>query len=342
MNIGILGFAHGHVYCYLERWRDNADMGVDVTAGWDHDEARLSGAVKHYGIQAHSTAEALLSDGVDAVVVAAETSLHAELVEKAAQSGKSIILQKPMSLTMAEADRIVKAVNDHNVPFTMAWQMRVDPQNLKIRELIESGRFGRLFMVRRRHGLGVNLDPGFADSWHLNPEYNRDIWADDAAHPIDFMYWLFGKPRTVWAEMATFHNPKAPNDNGIAVFRYEDGPLAVVSCSFTCHAGENTTEVIAENGVIIQNCGDAPSAGNKPPGAIALKWFLQDEGKWTVSDLPDVDGQGDRIADLAGPFADFLNGKRGPIATAEEGRDALGMVLACYESQESGKRIKMS
>ena len=64
--------------------------------------------------------------------------------------------------------------------------------------------------------------------WHFNPELNRDIWADDAAHPIDFLQWLLGVPETVTAEVSSLLNPLAPNDNGIAIYRYADGMLAEV------------------------------------------------------------------------------------------------------------------
>ena len=74
----------------------------------------------------------LLADpGIEAVVVAAETSLHASLVVAAA-AGKKIVLQKPMALTLAEGERIVSAVERAGVPFTLAWQMRVDPQNVQM------------------------------------------------------------------------------------------------------------------------------------------------------------------------------------------------------------------
>ena len=118
-------------------------MGVNVIAGWDHDAARLEQAVANHGVQPYADVDALLAnDDVQAVIVAAETSLHADLVEKAADAGKAIVLQKPMALTLPEADRIVEAVERNGVPFTMAWQMRVDPQNVKMKELIDSGALG--------------------------------------------------------------------------------------------------------------------------------------------------------------------------------------------------------
>ena len=113
-----------------------------------------------------------------------------------------------------------------------------------------------------------------------------------------------------------------------------------MSCSFVAVAGENTLEVVCENGVIIGNYGDAPSSGVRPPGAPQLKWYLHGSG-WTISDLPEINNQGERIAGLSGPLAEFLHGKRPAIATAEEGRDVLGLVMACYESAEQGKRIEI-
>ncbi|MDH7570264.1 MAG: Gfo/Idh/MocA family oxidoreductase, partial [Armatimonadota bacterium] len=254
-KIGVLGFAHGHVGSYLHEWRAKPELGITVTAGWDHDATRLQAAAQAHALQPFSTVEDLLATDVTGVVIASETSLHAELVEQAATAGKSIVVQKPLALTMAEADRIVNAVKRAGVPFTVAWQMRVDPQNVKIKELIHSGELGKVFMVRRRHGLGMLLNPAFAESWHVNPRYNRDIWADDAAHPIDFIHWLLGVPETATAEIETLFDPRMPMDNGVVLYRYPGGPLAEVHCSFTCPAHENTTEVVAEKGTIIQNFG---------------------------------------------------------------------------------------
>ena len=72
------------------------------------------------------------------------------------------------------------------------------------------------------------------------PELNRDIWADDAAHAIDFIHWLLGVPESITAEVDSLCDPRVPKDNGIAMFRYPGGPLAEVFCSFTCVAAENT------------------------------------------------------------------------------------------------------
>ena len=179
-------------------------------------------------------------------------------------------------------------------------------------------------------------------TWHVQPHLNRDIFADDAAHAVDFLYWLFGMPESVTAEIGTLLNPKIPNDNGIAVFRYPNGQLAEVSCTFVAVAGENTLEILCENGMIVGNYGDLVACMiPRPPGGIQLKWYLRDENKWTISDLPDITHQGERIGGLAAPIAEFLHGQRPPIATAREGHDVLKMTLACLESSAEGRRVKI-
>ena len=78
VKVGILGFAHGHVNAYCNQWRERPELGIEVVAGWDHDAERLDQAVQNHGVNPHSKVAALLDDkDIQAVVVSAETSLHA-------------------------------------------------------------------------------------------------------------------------------------------------------------------------------------------------------------------------------------------------------------------------
>ena len=270
VNVGILGFAHGHVNAYCTQWMQNPEHQINLVAAWDHDAARLAKNAAAFDLLPYDSVDAFLAHpDLQAVVIASETSMHAELVERAAAAHKMIALQKPIALTMAEADRIVAAVEQHSVPFTLAWQMRVDPQNIAIKELMASGELGKTLYGRRRHGLPTQLWD-ISTMWHFDPALNRDIWADDSAHPIDFIQWLLGVPESVTAELTSNYIPEIPNVNGIVFFRYADGLLAEVSCSFSCLAAENTTEVIAEKGSIVQNYGDVPSC-NVPRPADVLR-----------------------------------------------------------------------
>lgn len=339
INLGILGFAHGHVGVYVDQWLKMPDAPVRVVAGWDHDRQRLSEACERFHLSSHGDPGDLLTHpNLDAVVIGAETSMHAELVEAAAAAGKAIILQKPLALTLEEGRRIVQAVHRHHVPFSLAWQMRVDPQNIEIKRLVKEGAIGRVYMVRRRHGLSTHVWPGFEDTWHVDRRLNRGMWADDASHAIDFLLWLLGEPVTVTAQIDTLRSEKVPDDHGIAIFRYADGAFAEVVSSFVCLAGENTTEIVGEDGVIIQNYGDGPSCQlPHPPGG--LKIVRKGEKDWTISAIPSPAAHSERIAALAPELLKFLRGERPPVCTAEEGLASLKMTLACYRSSELHRTI---
>jgi len=339
IRIGILGLAHGHVGMYCAQWKEMP--GVQLVAAYDHDASRLSAGCEQFGLASCASAGALCArSDVDAVVIGAETSLHADMVEVAANAKKQIVLQKPLSLSLEDADRIIRAVEQNDVPLTIAWQMRIEPQNLKMRELVQSGVLGKILMVRRRHCLSTHVWPGFENTWHVKPELNRGMWADDAAHAVDFLLWLCGKPTTVMAEIDTLVNAKVPDDNGIAIYRYPTGTMAEIVCSFTSLVGENTTEIVGEKGVVIQNFGDAPSANfARLNGAVGLKWMLKDDKQWTVSDIPSPSNHAQRISALAPVLLEFLRGERPSLCSAREGRDSLQMILASYESAKTGTRV---
>lgn len=345
MKIGILGLAHGHAQTYILRWKEHPELDIQVVRVWDHDQERLDDIAKTYDLEKGECPYCIVNDPeIEAVVIASETSKHAEYVEIAAEAGKKIVLQKPMALTIADADRIVNAVRKYNVPFTMAWQMRVDPQNIRMKELMESGKFGKIMQFQRRHNLGncLSLKDSPRSAWHITPEFNRDIWSDDSAHPIDLIHWLFGMPEFVSANTVTQFSTDLANDSGIAVFGYPDGMLAEVCCTFMCGGAEKTTEILGEKGYLTQSYGDAvTSRMPRAENAVGMKYYLKDENKWfDVEDLPSPPNQSVRIGGLAKPISEFLHGKRGPIATAEDARDTLRLVLATLLSSKEGRRVR--
>ena len=341
IKVGIIGFAHGHVFSFGGEWIAHPEYGVELVGGWDRDAARSADGCKKLGIRSFETLDEILSE-VSAVAVTSETSLHADYVEKAADAKKDIILYKPMALHMDEADRIVEAVRRNGVKFTMGWQSRTDPQNIRMKEIIQDGSLGKVCHYRRRHGLATHLWEGFENTWHTAPAFNRDIFADDSAHPIDMMQWMFGMPETVSCEMTTMVNPRVPNDNGVALFKYADGMIAEISCGFTTSASEITTEIYLTGGSIQQYYGDATSTAlPRPEGQPGLKWFKNGDPDWTESGIPSPKAHSERLKAQALPFARYLRGESGPVCTAEEGRDSLRLVLACYLSAREGKRVSV-
>ncbi|MBR4235236.1 MAG: Gfo/Idh/MocA family oxidoreductase [Clostridia bacterium] len=342
IKLGIIGLAHGHVYSIAGEWlRGGEKYGVLPVSYFEADDARCADAVKRLpGLVRESSVETLLQSDIKAVLITCETAYHAEMAEKAARAGKDIIMYKPMALTMSEADRIVRAVNENRVRFTLAWQMRCDAQNIRMKQICQSGELGDVYMFRRRHGLSVHTWQGFENTWHNDARLNRDIFADDSSHPIDLMHWIFGMPETVMCEMSTMHDDRVKNDNGAALFKYANGMIAEITLCFTTCAADPTTEIYLSEGTVIQRYGDAP--GTKlPQSGEGLRYYKNGDKDWTASAIPSPASQGERLAAQAGPLAAFLNGGA-PVCSAEEAKDSLRLVLSCYLSAREGRRVSVN
>ncbi|MCP4642924.1 MAG: Gfo/Idh/MocA family oxidoreductase, partial [bacterium] len=245
IGIGVLSFAHGHVGTYAHVMKDFDDVRL-ITA-YDDNETRGTGLCEAVGMKYTPHVEDVLNDPeVQAVMIGVETCHHAEMAVAAAQAGKHILLQKPMALTLADCDTIIDAVEKSGVMFAMAFQMRYDPANIYMRDLLHSGKLGDIAAIRRRHCIPVLLDEGFINgpsNWHIQADKNKGMFADDAAHPADWFHWMLGKPASVIAEVDNVITNVAPDDNGVAVYRFAKGEMGILFNSSTVYAGENTTEI---------------------------------------------------------------------------------------------------
>ncbi len=144
------------------------------------------------------------------------------------------------------------------------------------------------------------------------------------------------------AEIGNVVTDVAPDDNGVAVYRFGKGEMGILFNSSTVLAGENTTEIYGAHGCLIQNYGDGPSAGvQRCPEGPALKVFRYGSRNWEVHDDITVPpgGQADRIGAVPRPWVDHLLQETPPPASAEDGRVAVEMVLGAYRSAEQGRRV---
>ena len=341
-GIGIVSLAHAHIGMYASMIQKMED--ARVLAVWDDDAARGGNGAKNFGAEFVPELEAMLArKDIEAVIIGSPTAHHAGHVAAAAAAGKHILLQKPMALTLEDCDRMIAAVNQAGVRFSLAWQMRCDPQNQWMRQTVASGKLGKVTLVRRRHGLGTHLwGAAFENSWHVKPELNRGMFMDDAAHPVDWLYWMFGRPTSVTAEIHTLLNPKVPDDTGVAIFRFAGGMMGVIECSFTCVAADDTTNIYGQHGTILQRFGDAVSCTpDLFPGQPSLRYRMAGEANWTGVDIPSPANHGLRIGAVARPAVEYLMGRGEPIATAEEGRIVVELLLAAYESSWQGSRLSL-
>ena len=336
INIGIAGFAHGHVSTYCAKITEFED--ANVICGWDHDAARLQNCADKFNLTAFSNLDDLLADSaVDAVIVGAETNRHADIIEAVCAAGKNILCQKPMAMNAAECDRIIAAVEKSGVHFEMAFQMRCDPANLQIKKWIDEGAVGEISSLRRRHCINFLWNPAVKESWHVDAAQNVGMFFDDAVHAADFLYWLMGTPQSVMAEIDNTLTDVAPDDTGIAIYRWKNAMGVLFNASITL-AGENTTEIYGSEGTIIQNYGDQVSTAHAN-GEAPLKLFRKSTGEWEKVLLPVPASQGERIAAVPRGWIDRLQNNQPPLANAVDGKVSIVMCEAAYESARSGSRI---
>lgn len=344
LGIGILSFAHGHVNAYAHQIKSFDDAAL-ITA-WDDDSERGQRNADSFAIPYSPHIEDVLSrPDIDCVIVASETNKHADLCIAALEAGKNVLLQKPMAITLHDCDRIIQTVEKTGLWFSLAFQMRCDPQNIAMKRLMEEGAVGRVGMIRRRHCIGVLFSKAFVEGpskWHISAEANKGMFFDDATHALDWLYWTTGRrPISVIAEIDNVLTDVAPDDTGLALFRFEDGMFADIFNASVTLAGENTTEIYGDKGVIIQNHGDGPSSGIKPPHPIGVKLYQNEKASegWQDLGIPVPGSHGERIAGVARAFIDALKSGK-PMCTAEEGRISVEMCLACYRSAETGQRVR--
>lgn len=340
VRLGVISFAHGHIDVYLDVMKGFAD--AQVVAAWDDDRARGQARCAQHGLAFEPDLDALLRrDDIDAVFVTSPTNRHAEHAVAAAQAGKHVLLQKPMALTLDDCDAIIAAVKRYGIRFSLCYQMRADPVNQKIKALLDERAVGNVAVVRRRHAIGLLLNPDFArpGNWHLDPAQNMGMFMDDASHAADWFYWMLGRPTSVIAEIDNVVTHVAPDDNGVAVYRFANKEIGILLNSSTMLAAEATTEIYGDQGTIVQNYGDLPSSMLPwPPGGVALKLWRARVGAWEAFDFPPVP-HGARIRAVPRAVIDYLHGRRGPLATAEEGRVCIEMILGAYRAAREGVRV---
>lgn len=348
IGVGVLSFAHGHVTAYCHRmleWKDE----VSLIAAWDANPTRGERNATAFGMEYRAEVDAVLSDPrIQVVFIASETVHHADLAVRAAEAGKTLVIQKPLSFSLSECDRVIAAVEKAGVRATVAYQMRFDPANLAMRKMVQEGVLGKIGFVRRRHCIGVLFSPGFYENpesrWHVQAETNKGMFMDDACHAADFLYWLLGMPVSVMAEIDNVLTDIAPDDTGVAIYRHGEGAFSVLTNASVTHAAVNTTEIYGDKGVLIQDYGDGPSCGlPRPDNAVAVRWF--DAGNpgagWQSLDVPIPDGHGERIHGVARPMVDWLLDESAPPpCPLEEARCSVEMCLGAYKSHETGARVR--
>lgn len=226
MRIGILGL--GRIGAFHAETLSGLDA-VDSLVVSDPFAEAAKTAAERFGAQVADSPEALLSAGVDGIVVAAATDAHPALILAAVEAGVPVFCEKPVARTMAEGVAVLNAVKDSGVEIQIGYQRRFDAGFTAARDAVRSGELGLLHSVR-----STTLDPAPPPAAYVTA--SGGIFRDCSVHDFDIIRWVTGREVTeVYAvggnRGADYIKEAGDADTTGAILTLDDGTIAVVSNS---------------------------------------------------------------------------------------------------------------
>lgn len=178
---------------HLGRLAHRPGRGARVVACCDSHPAALAQNRTDFGADIFTTSDyrALLARDLDAVIIATPDFLHEEHALAALTRGFAVFLEKPMALTLAGCDRILRAARQHRARLYVGHNMRHMPFVRKMKALIDDGAIGEVKACWVRHFVGHGIDFYYRD-WHAERRYVNGLLLQKAAHDIDIIHWLCG------------------------------------------------------------------------------------------------------------------------------------------------------
>jgi predicted dehydrogenase len=337
VRVAVLSFAHYHANFWTEVFR--ASPIATLIGIWDDDPGRGQANATTHGTVFNGDLDDVLAN-CDAVAICSETVRHADLIERAAKAGCAILCEKPLAATLADCDRIERAVDAAGTPFMQSFPKRFDPVNHELKHFLDAQEFGRVGLVRVRHGHYYGLDATFAKSWHADPRASGGgALLDEGVHGADFLRWMFGEPDTVSAISSSAMLGLGVEDLAIALYRYANGMIAELTTSWSFVAAENSIEVYGDRGTALLGGVDLASKD-----FCSEEWFRTYSGgerRWRSSDTVPRFKTGGFHQQNALAFLDALVRKVPPPVTLRDGKRAVAMILAAYEAAPTGREVKI-
>lgn len=345
LRIGIVGLHnHYHSIPFAQQLAKGID-GLRLVAVADERTELAKEFADEYcgGDHTDDYAALIRRDDIDAVIVTSYTSAHADHVELAADAGKPVLLDKPVATTMADADRIVAA--GERVPVMLAYLLRYLPAYRQVHEAVEQGAVGDLvsgfYSIRFPAGF-IKDSPGAAtQGWYADPiKGGGGGFIDHGVHFTDFFRWFFrSEPVNVTAHIGSLtYKDLGVEDYGIATYTLASG--AIVTVESTWHAPDYFGPLSSPD--------HASLSGTR--GEIELHYQKSPQTEiqgvdepWTGRRYFDFVGE-DRYEacyrELLVAFEESVRTGSRPVPDARDGRAALEMILAAYESHKTGRRVE--
>lgn len=274
------------------------------------------------------------------VSIAAESGKHAEIALYCIKQGCHVIIEKPIAMSLADADQIIEASERMHVKVSVCHQNRFNLAVQAMRSALEDGRFGKISHA------SIHV------RWNRNRAYYgqapwRGTWKEDGGclmnqciHGIDLLRWMLGDEaeEVYGVTKRQFHDYLEAEDVGMAVAKFKNGAVATIEGTTNVYPKnlEETLYLFGEKGTV--------KLGGTSTNTIDV-WDFEDgtgedgQKKGLQENAPNVYGNGH--ISLFADMADAVRTDRKPYVDAMAGRNALEMVLAIYKSQRTGEAVKL-
>jgi predicted dehydrogenase len=326
VRIGLLSFAHMHAHSYATCLRQIP--GVEIASIADDDAARGREMAGEFGTRFYASAEALLDEGLDGVVICSENAKHRELVELAAPRTARILCEKPIATTLADARAMIDVCARHGTRLHIAFPVRFSPPVQRLKGLLDEGTLGRIYSIKAtNHG----TMPG---GWFVDRALSGGgAVIDHTVHVIDLLRWFWDTEVTeVYAEVgeSLLHPGLGIDDAGLLSFRLATGAYGTLDTSWSRPKsyptwGDVKIEVLGERGIARVDA----FAQN-----VAVYSDQAGKGRW------DYWGSNMDMG-LMRDFVDSIAAAREPFISGEDGYKALEVALAAYRSGEEGQVVAL-
>jgi len=310
--------------------------GAKLVAVADINAELLGKVSEKYDCQGYSDYHELLANPeVQIVNICTESGLHSKIAIDAMLAGKHVLVEKPMAMSLAEADGMIETAKQMGVKLGVVHQNRFNNAIVKLRKAAEEDKFGKL------------THSSAAVRWNRNDEYYsqapwRGTWAQDGGclmnqsiHNIDLLQWMMGPVESLFAYTATNVRKIEGEDVGAIVLKFKNGALGIIEATTTIYPKnlEETLNIFGSTGTVC--------IGGIAVNKIEAWRFDGDDETAVLADQdkepPNVYGFGH--ANIIKDFMDAIAENREPAISGEEGRKALEIILAIYHSVKYKKEI---
>lgn len=326
MRFGIISFAHIHAWSYARVLKELEE--AELVAIYDDDPERLKEAAQKFNVKdTYSDYHALLKrDDIDAVIITSENAKHVDQAIAAAEAGKHMIVEKPIATTLEDADKMVNAAKKAGVKFQTAFVMRYHDATATIKQVLERGEIGEILVITTtNHGKYPNL-------WFGDPELaGGGSVMDHTVHTADLMRWYTkDEVEEVYAVSGkNIRDYLTVEDTGLISLKFRKGVIGSIDCSWSRPStwpiwGDVWLGIIGTEGYIVVDA-FRPNVDLVKEGE-RLQWvyFGSDCDKNMIAD-----------------FIRVVREDEEPRASGWDGRQALEITLAAYESIKENRVVKL-